>query len=62
MINSANESSLHKILNLAGGVSMYETCMGPEYHESLSFKFEIKGSLERTSAGLEPESMEYQFS
>ena len=62
MINSVRESSLHKILNLLGGVSEYKTCLGPEYHKSLSFKFESKAPLERMSARLEPESMKYQFS
>ena len=61
MINSVNESSLHKILNLVGGVSEYKTSLGPEYQKSLSFKFESKAPLERMSAELEPESMKYQF-
>ena len=59
MINSVNESSLHKILNPVGGVSVYKSCLGPEYRKLLSFKFESKASLERMSAGLEPESMKY---
>ena len=61
MLNSVNESSFHKILNLIVVVSEYKTCLGPEYHISLSFKFESKTPLERMSAGLEPESMKYQF-
>ena len=47
MINSINESSLHKILNVVGGVFEYKTCLGTEYHKSLSFKFESKAPLER---------------
>ena len=62
MIDSANESSLHKILNLVGGVPEYKTCLSPEYHKSLSFKFESKAPLERMSADLKLESIKYQFS
>ena len=62
LINSLNESSLHKVLNLAGGVSEYKTCLGPECQKSYYSKFESKAPLERTSAELEPESVKYQFS
>lgn len=50
MFNSVIESSLHKILNLLGGVSNYKTCLGPEHHKPLSFKFESKAPQERMSA------------
>ena len=62
MINSVNESSLHKILNLVGLVTEYKTCLAPECHQSLSFKFKSKAPLESMWAGVEPESMKYQFS
>ena len=50
MLHSVTESSLHKILNLLGGVSNYKTCLGPEHHKPLSFKFESKAPQERMSA------------
>lgn len=52
MFNSVIESSLHKILKLLGGVSNYKTCLGPEHHKPLSFKFESKAPQERMSATL----------
>ena len=50
MLHSVIESSLHKILNLLGGLCNYKTCLGPEHHKPLSFKFESKAPRERMSA------------